>query len=252
MRRAILLGAAISAILLLAGWALIPRGRADAPATPRPPLARPVLGLFTSLPLYWAEAPDLAAMLAPEGEVHWARVALESRYGLRPLDTLEGLTTREPRYLLMVQPRPLSPAENVALDDWVRRGGRVLLFADPALTQDSAFALGDRRRPQDTVLLSPILTRWGLTLAFDEDRPPGERTVALAGVQLPVNLPGRLVSAPGGSCRFEADGLRALCLVGQGRVTVIADAALFERLEQPEAIQPRRRALLALAEAAFR
>lgn len=252
MRRAILVGVAITGILLLAAWALIPRGRAEAPATPRPPLSFPVLGLFTSLPLYWAEAPDLAAMLAPEGEVHWARAALESGYGLRPLDTLEGLTTREPRNLLMVQPRPLSPAENVALDAWVRRGGRVLLFADPALTQDSAFALGDRRRPQDTVLLSPILTRWGLTLAFDDDQPLGERTVALAGVQLPVNLPGKLVSAPGGSCRFEAGGLLALCLVGKGRVTVIADAALFERLEQPEAIEPRRRALMVLAKDAFR
>lgn len=252
MRRAILLGAAIIALLLLAAWALIPRGRAEAPATPRPPADRPVLGLFTSLPLYWAEAPDLAAMLAPEGEVHWARLALEGGYRLRPLDTLEGLTAREPRSLLMVQPRPLSPAENVALDAWVRRGGRVLLFADPALTQDSAFALGDRRRPQDTVLLSPILTRWGLVLAFDEDQPLGERTVALAGGQVPVNLPGQLVSAPGGSCRFEAGGLLALCRIGKGQVTVIADAALFERVEQREAIEPRRRALLAVAEMAFR
>ena len=252
VRRAILLGAAIMATLLLAGWALIPGGRAEAPATLRPPADRPVLGLFTSLPLYWAEAPDLAAMLAPDGEIHWARAALESTYGLRPLDTLEGLTARKPRNLLMVQPRPLSPAENVALDAWVRRGGRVLLFADPALTQDSAFALGDRRRPQDTVLLSPILTRWGVRLEFDEDQPLGERTVALAGGQLPVNLPGRLGSAPGGSCRFEGGGLRALCLVGKGRVTVIADAALFERVEQPEAIEPRRRALLALIEFAFR
>jgi len=252
MRRAILLGAAIIALLLLAALALIPLGRGETPANLRPAVARPVVGLFTSLPLYWAEAPDLAAMLAPEGEVHWARVALERGYWLRPLDTLEGLTAREPRSLLMVQPRPLSPVENVALDAWVRRGGRVLLFADPALTQDSAFALGDRRRPQDTVLLSPILTRWGVRLEFDEDQPLGERTVALAGVQLPVNLPGRLGSAPGGSCRFEADGLLALCLVGKGRVTVIADAALFERVEQPEAIEPRRRALLALIEQAFR
>ena len=252
MRRAILLGAAICAILLLAGWALIPRGQAEAPATTRPPLARPVVGLFTSLPLYWAEAPDLAAMLAPEGEVHWARVALESRYGLRPLDALDGLKTGKPRNLLMVQPRPLSPAENVALDDWVRRGGRVLLFADPALTQDSAFALGDRRRPQDTVLLSPILTRWGLTLEFVEDQPLGERMASLGGVALPVNLPGRLVATPGGPCRIEAAGLLANCRVGQGRVTVIADAALFELQYQAAATELRRRALLALAEEAFR
>ena len=65
---------------------------------------------------------------------------------------------------MMIQPRPLSPQENVALDNWVAAGGRLLLFADPALTEDSAFAIGDRRRPQDVVLLSPILARWGLEL----------------------------------------------------------------------------------------
>ena len=50
----------------------------------------------------------------------------------------------------------------------MRGGGRVLLFADPMLTRHSAFALGDRRRPQDVVLLSPILARWRLELQFDE------------------------------------------------------------------------------------
>lgn len=242
-------GWALAAILilfaLLAVWAVMARGRGE--TAPRQPLA-----LFTSLPLYWAEAPDLAAMLAPAGEVHWARAALDSSYVLGPLDALDGLTNGASRKLLMAQPRPLSPAENVALDAWVRGGGRVLLFADPALTQDSAFALGDRRRPQDTVLLSPILTRWGLTLEFVEDQPFGEWMATLGGAALPVNLPGRLRSARGGTCRIEAAGLLANCRIGQGRVTVIADAALFERQHRAAAIELRRRALLVLADEAFR
>ena len=248
MRRAILLGAAICAILLLAVWALVARGRAEpAGATEN----RPDLALFSSLPLYWAESSDIFTALRLGGEIHRARTALEGAYALRPVDTLDDLTGST-RNLLMAQPRPLSPRENVALDGWVRRGGRVLLFADPALTQDSAFALGDRRRPQDTVLLSPILTRWGLTLEFVEDQPLGERMASLGGVALPVNLPGRLVATPGGPCRIEAAGLLANCRVGQGRVTVIADAALFERQYQAAATELRRRALLALAEEAFR
>jgi len=190
-------------------------------------------------------------MLRPEGEIHWARAALESEYALRPLDALDGLAGGATRTLLMVQPRPLSPGENVALDGWVRRGGRLLLFADPALTQDSAFALGDRRRPQDTVLLSPILSHWGLTLMFDDDQPLGERTVALGDVPLPINLPGRLASAPDGPCSLSAAGLMALCRIGEGRVMVIADAALFELQEQPDAVEARRRALLALVGRAF-
>ena len=229
-------------------WALVPRGRAETAVATE---TRPGLALFSSLPLYWAEASDIFTALRLGGEIHRARTALEGAYALRPIDTLEGLSSST-RNLLMAQPRPLSPRENVALDAWVRGGGRVLLFADPALTQDSAFALGDRRRPQDTVLLSPILTRWGLTLEFVEDQPLGERMAMLGGAALPVNLPGRLVATPGETCRIEAAGLRANCRIGQGRVTVIADAALFERQHQAAAVELRRRALLVLADEAFR
>lgn len=225
------------AALSIATWALL----AGDSAAPRTRIA-----LFTSLPLVWAEAPDVATMLQAEGDIHWARTALESAHDLVPLDSLETLGAGTPPLLLMAQPRPLSPQENVALDAWVRGGGRVLLFADPALTQDSAFALGDKRRPQDTVLLSPILTRWGLTLLFDEDQPLGERTIALGNLRLPVNLPGRLTAAAGSRCRIGAQGLTARCRIGKGAVTVIADAALFERQEAEEAVAQRRRTLLAL------
>lgn len=243
-RRGWALAAVVLGIALVALWAVMARGRDEHPT-------RPDLALFTSLPLFWAEAPDIAGMLKAEGEVHWARAALESGYAVRPLDALDGLAKGETTRLLMAQPRPLSPVENVGLDTWVRSGGRVLLFADPALTQDSKFALGDRRRPQDTVVLSPILTRWGLRLEFAEDQPLGEHVIALGDAQVPVNLPGRLVATEGGSCDISASGVMALCRIGKGRATVIADAALFKRMDSPEATEPRRQALLTLTGKAF-
>jgi hypothetical protein len=154
----------------------------------------------------------------------------------------------------MIQPRPLSPAENVALDDWVAGGGGLLLFADPALTADSAFPVGDRRRPQDIVLLSPILGRWGLRLEFDETQSDGEHVTELEGTVLPVNLRGRLALQPGGrrdaSCRIEAAGLAAECKIGRGRVLAIADAALFEPVAGRD-LATRQTALVGLMSRAF-
>ena len=198
---------------------------------------RPLL-LFTSLPIYWLEAPDIATTLKGEGQPHWARGALEAKWALRPVDTLDAATLGKARDLLIVQPRPLSPAENVALDAWVAEGGHLLLFADPALTAASTFALGDRRRPQDIVLLSPILARWGLRLEFDAEQVGGEHMAALGeGAALAVNSPGRFAAIGGGrpdaSCRIEADALLAECRVGRGRVLAIADAALFEPVDEP-------------------
>ena len=233
---------ALVAAVLIAGAAW--HGKAQAPGAP--------LALFTSLPVYWAEAADLATTLKGEQPPHWARTAIEAERPLRPIDSLDAATLGGRRDLLMVQPRPLSPAENVALDAWVAGGGALLLFADPALTSDSSFALGDRRRPQDIVLLSPILARWGLRLEIDAAQAVGERAASLGeGVTVPVNLPGRFAAIAGGrpdaSCRIEAEGLLAECRIGRGQVLAIADAALFEPVDEPV----RAAALAALLARAF-
>ena len=194
---------------------------------------KPELGLLTTLPIYWSESFDIGETLDSEGKPHWVRSALESEYALRPLDTLTGDESALERldYLLLAQPRALAPEENVALDDWVREGGHALIFADPFLTDASRFAIGDRRRPQDVVLLSPILRRWGLELRFDEAQPDGEHTLEFEGEAVPVNLAGTLVAVEGSApsdCSILAEGLIARCDVGKGEVTVVADAALLE------------------------
>ncbi|WP_068072037.1 Gldg family protein [Novosphingobium lentum] len=217
-------------------------------ASSRPgPDDRPELGLFTSLPILWNEADGVAQQLASPGPPHWAKLALERRYRPSALDTLDRL--RLPHRLLIAQPRPLSPAENVALDSWLRGGGRLLLFVDPALTWDSAFAPGDRRRPQDIALLSPILARWGLQLLFDETRVPGEHSVQPGAI--PVNLPGELTLRQGGfdaHCAIAANGLVARCRIGRGRALIVADAAMLEPADDTAA---RVAALGALLEEAF-
>lgn len=185
---------------------------------------RPPLGVFTSLPVMWREADGLSAHLDAGQQPTWVRAELEHRFVLRSLDTLLDLGGLHA--LLLAQPRPLDPAENVALDRWVRAGGRLLLFADPMLTAPSRFPIGDRRRPQDVVLLSPILTYWGLDLTFDEDQPAGLREIAGSGLR--VDLAGRLARRPGAPCRIEREGLVAACTLGRGEVLVVADAAVLD------------------------
>ncbi len=218
---------------------------------------RPALGLFTTLPIYWGEATQLSDLLAEDRKQHWVRRVLEEDYVLRPLDVLEaddaGDSLTGLRFLLMAQPRALSPVENVALDAWVRGGGRLLLFADPMLTEDSSFAIGDKRRPHDVVLLSPILAHWGLDLQFDERQDAGMKIVSVFGTEFPVELHGRLVlrapTSAAGSCRLAGGGLAASCAIGRGRALILADAALLDAdAADPETLQP---ALSALAEAAF-
>lgn len=201
------------------------------------------LGLFSSLPIYWGEGADIGAMIDGGGEPGWLRQVLEQRFALAPLDALESESLAGIDRLLLAQPRPLAPSENVALDDWVRSGGRALIFADPMLTRHSEYALGDKRRPADTVLLSPILTRWGLELRFDEGQPAGERVVELDGASMPVDLAGEFALIEGGeasTCAISDNGLIARCRIGEGLVDLVADAAVLD--EEGTAIDAARRA----------
>lgn len=206
--------------------------------------APPALGLMSSLPLTWPLEADMQAVLGGADPTTWQRLAIGYCYTPVPLDTLSPSDGSAPEdiargplsefeRLAIIQPRGLSPADNVALDAWVRAGGRLLLALDPALTGDYDLPLGDPRRPVDSALIPPVVARWGLAVRFDEDQEAAvvERTLAQAA--LPLALAGEvtILDPAAAQCSLLAQGAAAQCRVGEGRVTLIADAALFEHPE---------------------
>jgi len=219
---------------LAAGLLILATGcRAEDAVPADAPGHRPELGLMGTIPLYWGEEGAFGDRLSGKATHHWARAQLEAHYTLHPLDTLTTQSLAGLDLLLLAQPRALSGPENVALDDWVRAGGHVLLFADPLVTGESRFPIGDRRRPQGAILLSPILGHWGLRLEFDDTQTEG---VTLAAGQIPVDLPGAFV-AEGGDCTVDWGGLLARCAIGKGRVLALADSAVLD-LYDPDPAAP--------------
>lgn len=221
------LRSSLSAVLAAGLLSLATACHADEAVPEREEL--PELGLMGTIPIYWGEAGDFGEVLTGGENTHWARARLEADYRLSPLDTLDEASLAGIDFLMLAQPRALSPAENVALDAWVRDGGRLLLFADPMLTGESRFAIGDRRRPQDVILLSPILDHWGLALAFDDERPAGTTLARAAGAAIPVNLPGSLGLRDGeADCSILMPEVLAECRIGRGGALVLADAAVLD------------------------
>lgn len=215
---------------------------------------RPQLGLMSSLPILWP-GNDAFDALARGGAVpsHWAVAALQQDYRLAPLDTLSADALARTDVLLLAQPRVLTPQENVALDEWVRAGGRALVLADPRLVGDYDLPLGDQRRPLDTALMSPILARWGLELLYDP-AAAGVRAVAIGEADMAIAAAGlfRLVPAEGADCALALGGLVAQCTVGRGRVALLADATLVEDPVGGEGSPEALRQLLGMARDATR
>ena len=107
----------------IALWA---RGRAPV-LSERPPAERPALLLLTSLPLLFGDEFSLEATGSP------ALAALQQRYHIVPISVSSRAELARGRLLLMAQPLA-QPAEHlVALEAWVRGGGRLVLLADPLL-----------------------------------------------------------------------------------------------------------------------
>ena len=114
--------------------------------------------LLTSLPLLFGEDFSLQGGGSP------VLKALQGRYRVLPISVTDNRELAKGRLLMMAQP-PAQTAENlVALDGWVRHGGRVLLLADPMLEWPSKRALGDPLRPPPMFQDTGLLAHWGLRL----------------------------------------------------------------------------------------
>ncbi|OGS49196.1 MAG: hypothetical protein A3J40_04185 [Erythrobacter sp. RIFCSPHIGHO2_12_FULL_63_10] len=196
--------------------------------------SRTQVALMTSLPIYWSDGADVTLLASGQGELPWVRETLEARYRLKPVDTLGAAGQGDPLAgidrLMVVQPRALSPQDNVALDQWVNDGGHLFMALDPLLTGQYSVPLGDSRHPAAVGLVPPVIARWGMDLRFDEAQPFAVRELDGMGIAIPVAMAGEIHPLPGAgkACQIAESGILASCKVGKGRVTILADAALFE------------------------
>ena len=207
------LAAAIVATAIL-GFAAVPRPQ-PAPAAAGV-AAKPELMLLTTLPLVFAEKFGLDGGGSP------ALVALAMRYKVTPIGIADARTLGKRRLLLMAHPRAQPAEALVELDRWVRRGGRLLLLADPALDWPSERPLGDPFRPPPAFADTGLLVHWGLRLDAPDTRGAAARR--LGGLAIGTVSPGSLA----GGCAISPDRLVAHCRLGRGAATIVADADFLD------------------------
>ncbi len=198
--------AAVIALILLAACR-------DATPARTADKAKPELFLLTTLPLIWSEHFGIDQPGSP------ALKALEEEYRVTPVDLPSRLPTGG--LLLAAQPRALPAEELVALDAWVRGGGKLVLLADPMLEWESSLPLGDSRRAPVAFPDTGLLQHWGLRLDAPEERGPQGRGGGL--FPLVFISPGNLVTKTP-DCSLSRAGITAECKIGNGAATVVADA----------------------------
>ena len=188
------------------------------------------VGVLSAMPLHGAAMGAAQGVSALESvglrSPFWQ--ALDSRLRLRPVDALEPATLRPLSVMLLAQPRLLAPQELVALDAWVRQGGRTVVLADPLLHWPDPRPLGHPERAPLTSLLDPLLSHWGLRLEpaeVDVESDPVERRALQSGGLLQLSGSSRFIRLGNeGGCRLMEQGLVARCRIGAGEALLVADA----------------------------
>lgn len=181
---------------------------------------RPQIGLMTALPLVWGEGGP-SDILAGRSARSATLGILDKHFDVRPIDTLSAATLGSAPAII-AQPRRLTPNELVALDKWVRRGGRAMIFADPELLWPSSYAPGDNRRAPPVTLLDPLFAHWGVSLG---DSDGLATTVSDGGRTVAMLAAGRWT----GSRRCRAIDPKMIdCRIEAGRVLLIGDADMLD------------------------
>ena len=213
-------------MLLLAASALAACDGGGAPAG----AAKPDLALLTSLPIAFGESFGLERARNPLLE------ELEGRFTVTPVDGPEQLPPQG--LLLAVQPQAMTAERLVALDKWVRDGGRLVLMADPILRFESERPLGDRFRPPLRYADTGLLQHWGLRLDDAVDNRTEAAEIDFGrGIRVSATGMGSFTRA-GGACTLSPTRAVARCRIGKGYATLVADAdlAMAAQAEQRGAV----------------
>lgn len=186
---------------------------------------KPKLALMTSIPLILGEA-SVAQLAKGEVEPAPAYQILKKYYDVVPLDAIDSRID-EFNLLLLAQSRPLSPAELIDIDKWVRGGGNIVILSDAALQWHSDYALGDKRRPLFTSLLSPLFAYWGFEQLILLD-DPDQQIIKIDQYEINTVTPSQWskisTDAPNVRCDLNGEGFEAICSIGRGHAILIADS----------------------------
>lgn len=224
----------LAGLLLVIGW--FGAGHAALAILYRPaavPADAPVVTMLTGLPLRWSAGRDLAAMIAEGTNDDPALVRLTATGPVSLVDSIVDPVPPRGSTLLIAHPRALAPQELVAIDAFVRGGGRAVVLADALSGWPARHPLGDPRNAPVTSLLTPLLDHWGVTLGAAPSGESAAMPVDIDGARLRLFSAGRFDRLPTG-CGAYAGRRVALCSIGEGEAWLVGDAdMIFAPLWQP-------------------
>ncbi len=127
--------------------------------------AKPVVGVLSSLPIMGSQPPQFAMPGQPRPQPQPAWIAIQELrgdYDLREIQSPDDGIPSDIKALLVVHPKNLSDNALFAIDQFVLRGGHVVMFVDPMSVADQGGAPSPYGMPQTSSDAQKLLGAWGV------------------------------------------------------------------------------------------
>lgn len=126
-----------------------------------------VIGVMSSLPVFGNMPNPMMMQMGQRGSEPWAFLSdLQGDFDVREIQPSATEIDKEVTLLVVVHPSGISEESEYAIDQFLMRGGRLLVFVDPMCLsagggQQQQMMMGG---PQDSSTLTKLFAGWGITL----------------------------------------------------------------------------------------
>ncbi|MGB9602087.1 MAG: Gldg family protein, partial [Limisphaerales bacterium] len=126
---------------------------------------RPVIGIMSALPVFGQQSSPFMPRPGQQQQEPWLFVSeLQRDFTVRKVDMDTDKIDDDIRLLLVVHPKNISEKAQFAIDQFVLRGGKLIVCIDPVSVMDSQSnpMAGGMQQPSST--LDKLLKTWGLDM----------------------------------------------------------------------------------------
>ncbi|MGC8830121.1 MAG: GldG family protein [Verrucomicrobiia bacterium] len=126
---------------------------------------RPVIGIMSALPVFGQQSSPFMPRPGQQQQEPWLFVSeLQRDFTVRKVDMDTDKIDDDIRLLLVVHPKNISEKAQFAIDQFVLRGGKLIVCIDPVSVMDSQSnpMAGGMQQPSST--LDKLLKAWGLDM----------------------------------------------------------------------------------------
>lgn len=131
---------------------------------------KPVIGVLSGLPLFGGSSDPMAMMRGQRGAPAWVFITeLKRDFEVKQVEATAESIDANVKVLMVVHPKNLTDKTLYAIDQFLMRGGKLMVFVDPLSIMDSAPGMNPLQRTQSASSSLDKLTKaWGLE--FDANK----------------------------------------------------------------------------------